>query len=553
MSEIKTQGRRLLMNKFRNLILLTLFISFSSVSAQEASEAWVARYNGLASGEDVPVALAADDTGNVYVTGLSQGLGTGKDIVTLKYSSAGNLVWERRYNGPDNLADQPSALVLDQNGNLFVTGYSATLTAGTDFLTLKYSPSGTLLWVNRYNGTGNGSDLAASLKVDASGNVYATGTSFGAGTAEDYATIKYGPAGNLIWVRRYDGPVKNADQAAALVLDPAGNLYVTGSSWGGNSWDMATLKYDSNGNLVWLRRYNGGKDADMASGLALDPGSNIYVTGRTSTWGGNSYYKFLTVKYDSNGNLIWTKTYQGYSSNHSFASALKVDRSGNILVTGPSWGIGTSYDFATLKYDPNGNQPWANRYNGPSSGGDFPAALTVDSGGNLYVAGSRYVRLGQPSYDIATIKYSPLGQELWIKSYNGGGIDKATALALDNQGNLYVTGFSQGSLSSYDFVTIKYAFCSPTSPQAGDADSDGKLNLSDVVAMVNYIFQKPNYPFCSANSPLCWLSGQLCRGDWNGDGKVSLSDLLRGVSYIFGKSGGPWEPIPSGACCSLLP
>src|SRR4030065_2527361 len=149
MSQIRTQGRRLLMNKFKNLMLFTLFISISSVSGQEVSEAWVARDNGLASGEDIPVALAVDDTGNVYVTGLSQGLGTGKDIVTLKYSSAGNLVWERRYNGPDNLADQPSALVLDQYGNLFVTGYSTGLTAGADFLTLKYSYPCTLLCVNR--------------------------------------------------------------------------------------------------------------------------------------------------------------------------------------------------------------------------------------------------------------------------------------------------------------------------------------------------------------------------------------------------------------------
>jgi uncharacterized delta-60 repeat protein len=542
------------------IVLLASLFSFSSLIAQsgrdttgQAYESWISRYNGLASGEDIPVALAVDDTGNVYVAGSSEGVGTGKDVVTLKYSSAGNLVWERRYNGSDNIADRPAALAIDKNGNVYVTGYSTSLVAGSDFLALKYSPAGTLLWVNRYNGTGNGSDLATSLKVDANSNVYVTGTSYGAGTTEDYATLKYGPAGNLIWARRYDGPVKNADQAAALVLDPAGNLYVTGSSWGGNSWDMATLKYDSNGNLVWLRRYNGGKDADLASGLAIDASSNVYVVGRTSIWGGNSSYKFLTVKYDTNGNLIWTKTYKGYSSNHSFATALKVDGSSNILVTGPSWGIGTSYDFATIKYDLNGNQQWGSRYNGSSSGGDFPAALAVDSSGNIYVAGSRYVRLGRASYDFVTIKYSPLGQEQWSRIFEGGGTDKPTALIVDKLGNLYVTGFSQGSSSSYDFVTIKYSPCSPTSPQAGDADSDRKLNLSDVVAMVNYIFQKPNYPLCSANSPLCWLSGQLCRGDWNGDGKVSLSDLLRGVSYMFGKPGGPWEPIPSGACCSLLP
>ena len=111
----------MLKDVLKTLILFSFFISISSVSSQEVYEAWVGRYNGLASGEDIPVALAVDDTGNVYVAGSSQGPGTGKDIVTLKYSSAGNLVWERRYNGPDNLADRPAALArqTSQHAELF--------------------------------------------------------------------------------------------------------------------------------------------------------------------------------------------------------------------------------------------------------------------------------------------------------------------------------------------------------------------------------------------------------------------------------------------------
>ncbi len=547
----------------REFFLRTVFIgplfSFSSLLAQvgsgeEVYQAWIAQYNGPASGEDVPVALATDSSGNVYVTGYSQGLGTGQDIVILKYSADGVLLWERRYNGSDNLADAPSGFAVDGDGDVYITGFSTSLLAGTDFVTLKYSANGSLLWAILYNGSGNSADKASNLALEASGNVYVTGTSTGNGTAEDYLTLKYNPNGSLLWEKRYNGPASNADNPSALALDNSGNVHVTGSSWGGSSWDMATLKYDSNGNLLWVRRHFGGRDADVAADLAVDAAANAYVTGKTSIWGSNSNYRFLTIKYNTGGNLIWSKTYQGYSSNHSIASALTLDASGNVCITGSSWGIGTSYDFATVKYDPSGNQLWAQRFDGPSSGGDISADVAADVEGNVFVTGSRYKRSLSDKYDFVTLKYSPSGQLVWVKIYSAeSGADQAVALWLDRQSNLLVAGWSQGGTTSKDIVTLKYSLCTMASPKSGDANADGRLSLSDVVAMINYIFQKPGYPFCSSNSYLCWLSGLPCRGDWNGNSQVSLSDVLRGINYLFGKPGGPWEPLPSGACCPLLP
>ena len=87
-------------------------------------------------------------------------------------------------------------------------------------------------WVARYNGTGNLDDVAEAVVIDNSGNVYVAGDSEGSGTGSDYVTIKYDSAGQQQWVARYDGPAHDFDEADAIVLDQAGNVYATGFSFG---------------------------------------------------------------------------------------------------------------------------------------------------------------------------------------------------------------------------------------------------------------------------------------------------------------------------------
>jgi hypothetical protein len=92
------------------------------------------------------------------------------------------------------------------------------------------------------------------------------------------------------------------------------------------------------------------------------------------------------------------------------------------------------------------------------------------------------------------------------------------------------------------------AYTTEISVLAGDANASGNYTLGDIIAIVNYIFNKSG----CVPTPTCWLSGLLCRGDWNGDGNVSLSDVIRGVNYIFNKPNGPWNPVPVGACCRSI-
>ncbi len=141
--------------------------------------------------------------------------------------------WVRRYNGPGNLGDVASALAVDSSGNVYVTGMTEGFFAtSSDYATIKYAPNGDTLWVRRYNGPGNNYDVPFALALDGSGNVYVTGGSYGSGTSGDYATIKYATNGDTLWVRRYNGPENESDEAYALALDKEGNIYVTGGRAG---------------------------------------------------------------------------------------------------------------------------------------------------------------------------------------------------------------------------------------------------------------------------------------------------------------------------------
>jgi uncharacterized delta-60 repeat protein len=437
----------------RGFILMTLLVLPIYGHAQE----WVARYNGPGNSSDDAQAIAVDVAGNVYVTGWSWGSGTSSDYATIKYNSSGDTLWVRRYNGPGNSGDVAEAIALDGSGNVYVTGYSYGSGTSSDYATIKYNSSGDTLWVRRYTGPVNDYDKAQAIALDGVGNVYVTGVSYDSGTGSDYATIKYNPSGDTVWVRRYNGPGNSGDVAEAIALDGSGNVYVTGYSYGsGTSSDYATIKYNSSGVEQWVRRYDGpGNDDDYAEAIALDGVGNVYVTGYS--YGSGTSSDYATIKYNSSGDEQWIRRYNGPGNNYDYAYAIALDGAGNVYVTGWSEGSGTYRDYATIKYNSSGDELWAKRYNGPGNDYDYASAIALDGSGNVYVTGVSYG--SGTSSDYATIKYNPSGVEQWIRRYNGPGNsgDAAYAIALDGAGNVYVTGYSYGSGTYDDYATIKYS------------------------------------------------------------------------------------------------
>ena len=317
-----------------------------------------------------------------------------------------------------------------------------------------------------YNGPGGQIDKCTGITQDNFGFVYATGVSWGSNsTKEDYATIKFGEDGDYIWAVRYDGPGHNLDYASAITIDNAGNVYVTGWSRSGGDYgseDYCTIKYNNNGQQLWVARYDGAVGSecyyyDYANAIVVDNAGNVYVTGES--WGNDDLNgDYLTVKYNSNGVLQWAKRYNGPSSKNDKALSINLDANSNVYVTGGSEQQGKGYDYLTVKYNASGQQQWASRYDGPAYLNDIASELRVDGMGNVFVTGSSHG--GNSKLDYATIKYNTSGQQQWLKRYTNTPIndtDAATGIDLDVYGHVYVTGYSKSSgTASYDFVTIKY-------------------------------------------------------------------------------------------------
>ncbi len=435
-------------------IILILFIFSSSQVFTQVTEDWVSLYNGPGNGNDNANSIAVDGSGNVYVTGVSVGTGTGKDYATIKYNSAGVQQWVSRYNGTGNTEDIAKSMKVDGEGNVYVTGSSWGGASNYDYATVKYNSSGIEQWVQRYNAS-NGYDYANSIAIDGSGNVYVTGESVGSGGNFDYVTIKYNTSGVQQWVGRYNGLQNGSDYANSIAVDGSGNVYVTGRvQWSGNDNDYGTLKYNTSGVLQWDHIYNGpGNDWDEANSIAVDGSGNVYVTGYSISSGTLSDY--ATLKINSSGVGQWASRYTGPGNSSDRAYAIAVDGTGNVYVTGRSFGSGTDWDYGTIKYNSSGDQQWVGRYNGPFNAEDFAYSVAVDGSGNVYVTGNSFGIYA----DYATIRYSSSGVQQWAARYNGlqNGSDHASAIALDGSGNVYVTGSSLGIGSTDNYATIKYS------------------------------------------------------------------------------------------------
>jgi uncharacterized delta-60 repeat protein len=439
------------------LVFVSAFCSLlPTLLYSQVDTAWVRRYNGPENGLDEAYSIAVDGQGNVYVTGESYGSSTIHDYATVKYNSAGVQQWVQRYNGPGNYIDGAYSLVVDGQCNVYVTGYSYGSGTDYDYATVKYNSAGVEQWVQRYNGPGDSSDYAYAIALDSLSNVYVTGYSYGAGTDYDYATVKYNSAGVEQWVQRYNGPGNEWDGAYSLAVDGQGNVYVTGPSCGSaTSYDYATVKYNSAGVQQWVQRYNGpGNDDDGALSLTVDGQGYVYVVGYSVSSG--TSYDYATVKYNSAGVQQWVQRYSGPGNDWDAAWSLAVDGQGNVYVTGESYGSGTSSDYATIKYNSLGDTLWVRRYNGSGNNDDNAYSLAVDGQGNVYVTGSSWG--STTAYDYATIKYNSAGVQQWVQRYNGpiNGLDYAKAIAVDGAGNVYVTGYGPGSGTFDDYATIKY-------------------------------------------------------------------------------------------------
>jgi DNA-binding beta-propeller fold protein YncE len=340
------------------------------------------------------------------------------------------------------------------------TGHAAVTTGAASAV------PGTQLWVQRYNGPANGDDRATSVAVSPSGGtVYVTGSRAAANGYSNYATVAYNAAtGARLWENRYNGPANRYDDPSSVAVSPSGStVFVTGTSYGGASrYDYATVAYNAaTGAQRWVHRCTGPANGiDEARSVAVSPsGGTVFVTGASFPVEGIGDY--ATVAYNaSTGAQRWVHRYNGPANGDDQAWSMAVSPSGStVFVTGTSYGNSSPADYATVAYNAStGAERWVHRYNGPANGQDKAWSVAVSpAGGTVFVTG--YSHGAASGYDYATVAYSAAtGAQMWVRRYNGpaNGNDVANSVAVSpTGGTVFVTGYSFDKDSRAQ-VTVAY-------------------------------------------------------------------------------------------------
>ncbi|MCB9264323.1 MAG: SBBP repeat-containing protein [Lewinellaceae bacterium] len=422
------------------------------------------------------------------------------------------LLWESAYHGAI-ADDQPNAMTVDDEGNVYVTGYTDTPSETSDYLTIKYNANGDIVWARTYNGAANGDDVAHGLKVDASGNVYVTGQSQGAGDGVNMVTIKYNAAGFQQWAAVHSGATNSINIGYNIATDVFGNVYAAG----GNSINGGVLvKYNASGTAQWtsdlagryenevlvlihpndgniivaggsslisrfylmavnpsdgatVRAYNTNAfqyGAGFPNALVLDGIGNMYVTSTSNELGGSNPVRVETTKFIYPGTNYQAYAWRSYSyvidSDGPLLSGagMQLDNDNNVYVA-MSFYNGSFYTFSLRKLSPNGATIWRSPPSGAVGVEGTPVAMALSNLSDppdIYVAG--YDAVG----DFKTVKYSNAdGNVLWTKTYDCGnsGADIATTMVVDNCDNIYIAGTSSCSGTFKDVKTIKFAVAAP--------------------------------------------------------------------------------------------
>ena len=447
------------------LAATALLLAAPALRAERAFEAWVHRFDPSADSTQAGTTVTFDANGNVCVTGYTFNADA-EAFYTAKYDGlTGRTLWEKVFDS-GNGSDVPVAIVVDSVGNVIVTGSSAGADGDLDYYTIKYDgTNGSVVWERRYDGPNDGLDAAIAVGVDSSDNVIVAGKSTQA--SDDIYLIRYAAATGLQTGQfRFTGPLTRPDYPADMAIDAAGNPVVVGVTTNANGdADIYLAKINlTTETAIWTRTVASAAALDdEGKGVAIDSAGNVILTGILAN--NDNTHAFFTRKYSATGVFAWDQTFVSPVADFNGPVDVGVDAAGNAFVTGTSTLDNFKVTFYTAKYAAsNGAVLWDTRSELPPDvtepfQNDVAAGLAVDGSGNVVVTGlSRNV---DGDDDYYTVKYAGAdGHVLWEDHRNGdnpSGQDRSADVAVDNGGNVAITGISKKEDGPFfQMLTVKY-------------------------------------------------------------------------------------------------
>lgn len=419
----------------RIIYILTFLLLYTSLTAQNENFEWGKSFRSR--GDATSRKTMTDDSGNIYLTGsFTDSISFGEfklsssgdqDVYLAKLNPDGIAIWAKNFGG--NGADEGTALVKDQNNNIYLGGsFENIITIGNSTLTssgsrdvfiTKLSDNGTVVWSKK--GGGLYYDSLHDISLDSDSNIIITGnflehmtignvnlTSAG---SYDFFVSKINPEGNVMWAKSYGG--QGEDLAKSLILDEQNNIYLTGyiggqTTFGNDTYtvkgisDIFILKINPSGNVIWSKQI-GGTAYDEGTKIIIDKNNQIFIAGYfaiSATFGNQllisaGLQDVFISKLDTDGNFIWTVKGGGTSMDIPYNISLTPNGT-QIFVSGAftntaTFGnttvnsFGDSYNTFALKLNSaNGAFLWADRIGGFKIG-TGSMALFND---NLYVSGN---------------------------------------------------------------------------------------------------------------------------------------------------------------------
>ena len=417
---------------------------------------WLRTFDpGNVAGQQAANCLSIDADGNPVAAGPYNGWGGGDDFATVKFTPTGETLWARRC-GTARI-EKPNALTLDNTGNIVVTGSGYDSSPQRQCgLTVKYSPDGHEEWAMRWRRSDDFSVTLFDVACDRDGNVYVVGTVEDGNYQNDMLTVKYNSAGVEQWFRTFDcSPgYGQADVGRGVAVDSSGMVLVAGASqyWQAYKGDISLFKYSPTGGEVWHQRFELPDSASSGTGrLRVAPDGGFYVEASAADHGSPTEY--AVHKFSSGGVHEWTFRYGASTSGNDYLSAMAIDDSGYVYMTGNSTDEG-AVDYATFKVSPAGDSIWCARYDASTNAN---ADLCLGPHDEIYITGVSDDTGG--THRIATVKYNNQGSEQWAVR-TGSGSDVTNRIARGPDGGIYVCGGSQ-TTTGRDFMVMKYMEYNP--------------------------------------------------------------------------------------------
>ena len=421
---------------------------------------WESYFNHVRNEDDEPTAIAVSPEGNVWVTGKIENLITGDDFMTIIYAPDGTLINTMRYNNPSHGDDIPHDIVIDRDSRTYVTGQTWVSGYRENYLLARYDQSGNRIFNVMYDGPSLNDDVPSEIAIDSTIFIGVVGTSFtGSLRSYDFCVVVWDSAGYQKCVKRYNGAGDWSDYGVSITFDIEGSFIVTGSGFQGYGpeYNITTVKYDCDCNRQWIREYDGpAGEGDYAVKVIADSEDDIVVSGYSRS--GESHRDYVVLKYDPDGTPLWVSRYNGPNWREDYVTDMALDLENNIYITGRSRGSDATYDIATVKYAPDGTELWVSRFEGFWHTDDEGYAIAVDDSQNVYVTGTTFDPF-EYDKDIVTLTYDVDGNLVWLRFYSGDGqgLDRPVGLAYDQTWGLFLTGTTYtGPETGLDYVTINY-------------------------------------------------------------------------------------------------